>query len=202
MFNLTIIEAPDFEIDEKVFDKMSFFHDNKTLFLKDYVLITESNLIKAEIGRLGVPYESLIPCVKVLNINKIEIQTNHLKMFFEGLISKVLNNNDNNQTHLNKSETFRLPSNLNFIKYIMIYTDIIEAQYFGDVRSSILRTVNLSIKNNKESSKFFDNPQYLNVNKTRFDTINIEICDISGNHIKYKDLFSNVLITLHFRLKK
>jgi len=46
---------------------------------------------------------------------------------------------------------------------------------------------------------FFDNPHYLNISKTRIDSINIEIRDINGNHIEFKDLFSNIYISLHFK---
>ena len=40
---------------------------------------------------------------------------------------------------------------------------------------------------------------YLNISKTRIDSINIEIRDINGNHIEFKDLFSNIYISLHFK---
>ena len=46
------------------------------------------------------------------------------------------------------------------------------------------------------------NPHYLNVNKTRIETINIEICDINGNNIQFRDFFSQIHLTLHFRKKQ
>ena len=74
------------------------------------------------------------------------------------------------------------------LKYILVYTDIIQPQIYGNVSESILRTVN--IKSQKgENATFFDNPHYLKVSKTRITTINIEICDINGNHIEFQDLF-------------
>ena len=94
-----------------------------------------------------------------------------------------------------------MPSKLQILKYILIYTDIIEPQYFGDVRSPILRSVNIK-STEAENATYFDNPHYLDVCKTRIDTINIQICDINGNHIKFNDLFSNIHITLHFKPKK
>ena len=139
-----------------------------------------------------------MPCVKQLDNNTIAIEVKKNHITFDGLISKVLNNNDKETTILNYSEIYSLPSNLQLIKYILVYTDIIEAQYYGDVRASILRTVN--IKSNKaDNVTFFDNPHYLNCSKTRIDTINIEICDVNGNHIEFKDLFSNIYISLHFK---
>ena len=118
-------------------------------------------------------YEGIIPRVRYFGSNTIAIEA-HSEITFEGLLSKVLNNNDINKTTLNNSKLFSLPPYLQLIKYILVYTDIIEAQYFGNVRSSILRTVNIKA-NNQENVTFFDNPHYLNVNKTRIDTINITI---------------------------
>jgi hypothetical protein len=142
----------------------------------------------------------LLPQIIFLNSEKILIQT-YNNIEFDGLISKVINNNDIEKTLIIKPTLFYLPANLQLIKYILVYSDIIEAQYFGDVRSAILRTVNLKAQN-LENVTFFDNPHYLNVCKTRIETINIEICDINGNHIQFQDFFSNIHIILHFRRKK
>ena len=113
-----------------------------------------------------------------------------------------MNNSDKVNLSLDKSDYFEITTNLQLVKYLLVYTDFIEDQYFGDSRSSILRTVNIKANSNLENVTFFDNPHYLNVKKTRIHTINIEICDIYGNPIKFQDLFSNVHITLHFRPKK
>jgi len=219
-FNLIILNVP---LRDEIISN-TYFIDKKSLFLGDQYLINTSSkpndrdkiIIISEIDTENIDLASTenegethnllnviwdaIPLVKQLDNNTITFEVKN-RMIFEGLISKVLNNNDKAITILNFAEVFNLPSTLQLIKYILVYTDIIESQYYGDVRASILRTVN--IKHNKsENVTFFDNPHYLNVSKTRIDTINIEICDINGNHIEFKDLFSNIYISLHFKHKK
>lgn len=90
---------------------------------------------------------------------------------------------------------------LNVSNYIAIYTDIIEEQYFGDALVPILRCVNLF--NGKDPISInFDNPFYVGVNKDFISTINIKIADLQGNLIRFKDFFSYVIVTLHFRKVK
>jgi len=217
-FNLLILNVPS----KDEINSRSYYIDKKYLILSD-VLVLKKNDIKLiskrnESDALNLesfrqdsqnsPIEASnsiffheiwnsLPQLKQLDNNTITIETkNEIK--FEGLISKVLNNSDNDYTVLNFSEIFNLPSYLQLIKYILIYTDIIESQYYGDVRASILRTVNIKSKKG-DNVTFFDNPHYLNISKTRIDSINIEIRDINGNHIEFKDLFSNIYISLHFK---
>jgi len=158
----------------------------------------ENEQVEPKFGNFAKEIWMTIPFVKQLDNNTIAVELRKNQITFDGLISKVLNNNDNENTVLNFSEIYSLPNNLQLIKYILVYTDIIEAQYYGDVRASILRTVNIK-SNRTDNVTFFDNPHYLNVSKTRIDTINIEICDVNGNHIEFKDLFSNIYISLHFK---
>ena len=73
-------------------------------------------------------FDGILPLVKYFGSNTIAVEA-HCEITFEGLISQVLNNNDNNKTTLKNSEIFRLPPYLQLIKYILVYTDIIEAQY-------------------------------------------------------------------------
>jgi hypothetical protein len=217
-FNLIVLNVPQ----ENENNSRAYYIDKKSIISNDILLVNQNDiklLSKRDTSNKIDPYSQDIgmnesddftfsltkeiwgslPLIKQLDTNTIAIETkNFIK--FEGFISKVLNNNDIEMTKISFTEVFNLPINLQLIKYILVYTDIIENQYYGNVRASILRTVN--IKNNKdENVTFFDNPHYLNVSKTRIDTINIEICDINGNHIEFKDLFSNIFISLHFKHK-
>ena len=44
---------------------------------------------------------------------------------------------------MRKKETFFVPEFIQTVKSIAVYTDIIESQYFGDVRSQIIRILNI-----------------------------------------------------------
>lgn len=92
---------------------------------------------------------------------------------------------------------------LSLVNYAAIYTNIIDEQYFGDSLVPILRCVNLSSSKQFSSSisMSFDNPVYVPVNKSVITTINIKIADLEGHLIRFKDLFSYVIITLHFKRK-
>ena len=90
---------------------------------------------------------------------------------------------------------------LQLTKFILVYCDIIEPQFYADKSSPILRTVNIKSQKN-ENVIFFDNPQYLNINRSRFNTINIELKDTQNNYIEFNDKFSNIFISLHFKSKK
>jgi hypothetical protein len=84
---------------------------------------------------------------------------------------------------------------------MLVYTNIIEPQYYAEKSSSILRTVNIKAQKS-ENVIFFDNPHYLNLNQTRINTINIELKDTQGDYIQFNDKFSNIFISLHFRRVK
>jgi hypothetical protein len=79
----------------------------------------------------------------------------------------------------------------------VIYTDIIAEQYYGGKLLQVLHTLNLS----KNTAPIIDTPHYVAVNKSTLTSINIRICDRTGVPIKFLDLFSNVLVKLHFRKK-
>ena len=174
--------------------------------LKDSVnnhLISEKKLVEnIQIAKISNPIRNeFLPTFKLHSANRVEIAINLGKIKIEGLLANLLNNSIISELNLEKNESFYLPSRIQLTKFIVVYTDIIEPQFYGNVRSPILRTVNIKSQND-ENSTFFDNPHYLKINKTRIDTINIQICDLSGKHIQFRDFFSNIQITLHFRKKE
>lgn len=91
-----------------------------------------------------------------------------------------------------------LPTTLNLINFIVIYTDIIDHQYFGDIKTQILRTIPIRYNNNNIQT-LFDNHQYVKVKNSVINSINIQLRDIWGNPIHFSDFFSYVVVNLHFR---
>jgi hypothetical protein len=81
----------------------------------------------------------------------------------------------------------------------MILTDLIEDQYFGDAMSPVLYTLNMKSSSNAESVTVLENPHYLPVKKTFISSINIQLFDLTGSPIKFTDLFSLVILKIHFR---
>lgn len=216
-YDLIVLTAPNFEDLEQEYNKNFFYQDridilSKNTFYINKLARTQRSLENTEEYNeiekrstdnpktTNIKHEFL-PIFKLHSANRIEIQVNIGKIKLEGLISNILNNSRTSIIELVKSESFYLPSKIQPIKFITIYTDIIEPQIYGNKQSPILRTVNIRSEND-ENTIFFDNPHYLNVNKTRIETINIEICDINGNNIQFRDFFSQIHLTLHFRKKQ
>lgn len=107
-----------------------------------------------------------------------------------------------NETNFLGGTSLRLLNELSIINYAAVYTNIIEEQFFGDSLVPILRCVNLPNSQNENIIIYFDNPLYVPVNKSIINTINIKIADLQGNLILFKDFFSFVIVTLHFRKVK
>jgi len=231
-FDLNIQKCPDFEIDESVFMRESFFYDKFKLFSEDYLLLRKSSKISPSkifssinlpndfkkimlekfkeinteniqkgnrVFSFNLPYSDFLPKLNALEANILEIRT-YTETKFVGLISKLITNSNLESYICYKNEIFSIPENIQTIKSVAIYSDIIESQYFGDVRSQILRVLNIK-SSNLEDTLHIVNPHYLNVKCSRISSINIEICDITGKSIKYFDNFSSLNITLHFRIK-
>ena len=88
---------------------------------------------------------------------------------------------------------------LNFMDYIMIYTDLIEPQAVGDTYAPLLRVISKTGEFNHTTEKIYTNPHYLHVNKSFITSINIDIRDPSGEQIKFGNQLSKVILKLHFR---
>ena len=140
-----------------------------------------------------------LPKIIFLEPNYFQIASN-ISIKLNGLISKIITNSNKEEYICRNKEIFLMPEFIQTVKSILVYTDIIEDQYFGDVRSQILRILNIKSSESVDTLHIA-NPHYLKVKSSRISSINIEICDISGNQIKYTDNFSNLNITLHFRQK-
>lgn len=92
-----------------------------------------------------------------------------------------------------------LPKQIRKFNNIYIHTNIIDYQYFGDLKIQVLRTVPFRNNYNEFS---FETPYYVSVKDTVINTINIEFRDIFGNNIIFDNIFTQNILNLHFRKKK
>ena len=121
---------------------------------------------------------------------------------FNGFIKNMLFQDSKNDILEGNSRVFIMPEkNINIINYIIVYTNIIEPQFYGNRMSKILRSLPVKVSQNGELTTIFNNNHYVNVSSTFFDSINKEIRDIFGNLIQFTDFFSYVIVNLHFRPK-
>ena len=83
---------------------------------------------------------------------------------------------------------------------LLIYCDIIQAQYVGDALVPLLRIVPVEEKDGQRVSKSFLRPQYIPVSRKQFETIEVNIKRDTGEAVPFE--FGRVLLTLHFRQSK
>jgi len=97
---------------------------------------------------------------------------------------------------------YYIPGKLNLIKYGIIYCDIIQEQIFGEDYRQILQIITLD---NSENTPILmsnlENLQYIPVKKNFITNINISICSLTGELIKFSDDFIYTIVKLHFRKK-
>lgn len=141
-----------------------------------------------------------------LKFQTIPFFTDQFSLLFKGKIkivgslSMILCNK--NEIILRGSDSFHIEEEKLFVSnYAAIYTNIVDEQYFGDTFAPLLRCINLSTKNESVVSTSFENLLYVPVNKRMISTINIKICDLEGQLIRFQNIFSFVIVTLHFRKK-
>lgn len=114
-----------------------------------------------------------------------------------GIISEFL---FNNQTRFFSDELYYIPEKISIIKYIAIYTDIIEEQFIGNVSAPILQVIPFENMVNRQIINVnITNLHYVPVNKNYINTIKITINDLFGNQIRFKNDFIYAIIKLHFR---
>ena len=80
---------------------------------------------------------------------------------------------------------------------LYVYCDILETRIVGDTVAPLLRIINNRGKDGENVSKVFDSVYYIPVQKTCFDTIEIDIRDDSGRAVPFER--GKVVLTLHFR---
>jgi len=78
----------------------------------------------------------------------------------------------------------------------LIYCNLIQSQFFGDKLIRCLRTI---ISPTVYSKHVFNNIYYMPVETRRIRHIRIEIKDLTGKPIKFKDSKVPVKLVLHFR---
>jgi hypothetical protein len=144
-------------------------------------------------------YNTLYPIVEANTDTNMLLfrKLRQITVEFRGIIANVMNKDPANHSYLIEKPFQKVPfvSELNLINQFVIYTDIIEEQYYGGQQRQVIHTLNLT----KNVPAIIDSPHYVRVNKSTITSINIRICDRTGEPIKFSELFSNVLIKLHFR---
>lgn len=83
---------------------------------------------------------------------------------------------------------------------LFVYTDIITHQLVGDSYVQLLRTVEISGKNNDIITRGYTRPDYIPVCSQHFDSVSISILTDQSRPVKFK--YGKCVVRLHFRPRK
>lgn len=123
---------------------------------------------------------------------------------FDGNIIKILNLENNWYKAIENAQFITAglidDPNPNIIESLFIYCDIIDYQFVGDAYAPLLRNVVVDNIFPKTAWMHYDNPHYVDINKSEISTIHVEIRDDIGEKIRFDG--GKVIIKLHFRPKK
>jgi hypothetical protein len=100
-----------------------------------------------------IDYIIFCPHFTLLKSNALKLETN-VEIKFRGLISQILNNRNLNESAFKREEINILNPFLQRTKFILVYCDIIEPQFYADKSSPILRTVNIKTPKNEKCNFF------------------------------------------------
>jgi hypothetical protein len=167
--------------DESDFFNASFDEIKDEYKIKNFYHIVPSFVFFAS-DALNIVYNNIIACK------------------FNGLFGVLCGKTENFE--IKRTLTTSFEHSINVVNQACIYCDFIEDQYFGDVLAPILQVINLKSNEGSSTVTFYENPMYVNVKKTIINSINIRILDTSGHNIKFENLFSFVIVKLHFRKKE
>ena len=90
---------------------------------------------------------------------------------------------------------------LDFIKVMFIYSDIIKLQTVADVQAPLLAVLPVRGEDKKQNYWACQPPYYISVVKQEFDSIAIRICTDTGDKFPF-DQNGKVICRLHFRRKR
>lgn len=83
------------------------------------------------------------------------------------------------------------------INELYIYTDIIEPQYVGDIKTQLLRIIKTDLEHGQLHQRSFEKPHYVPLQNTSFQTIEVDIRDALGNPVSFE--FGRCTVKLHFK---
>ena len=119
------------------------------------------------------------------------------KFLCNGLVKEFL---FNNQDEFKINTYYYIPEKIFLIKFIAVYTDIIEEQFLGDVSAPVLHIIPIETQSSSQIINVDNNTlHYVPVNKNYINSIKIVINDLQGNQIRFDNDYVYVIVKLHFR---
>ena len=97
---------------------------------------------------------------------------------------------------------YPIAEQMNSIKALFVYTDIIEHQNVGDTYVPLLRAVAIdnAVRFGEYVNRIYTTPHYVSVNKKNFNSVEIDIKTDYSERIHFG--IGKVYVQLHFRPKR
>lgn len=190
--NIELIKLPVFDngIDYNLIYDQEYFNKELSQKLKQHEAYQKKFSSICKTVDIKFLYNS------INNTCSIEVIDKNIEILTEGVCNEYIFLSEK----INENQLYNIPHELFLIKYIAIYTDIIDGQIFGDSSSSILQVI--PIEDSQSNKIVYNNSgdmHYVKVRKNLFDTINISLKDLQGNQIEFSNDFVYVIAKLHFR---
>ena len=131
---------------------------------------------------------------------KVYLKTNGYDITFSTPLSQMLGFSTNKHSYLwyDKQTVAEQQADLSRGFYTLyVYCSLCEAQVVGDYYVPLIRTVAIEGRDGDLIMKTYNNPHYVPVNTSKFDTIEINIKDDQGKNVAFES--GKVLCKLHFR---
>jgi hypothetical protein len=151
------------------------------------------NILKNEIVQIDLSHGNEINMLSNKEISFDEEFKKHFMIDSENYF------NEKQKILQNKTTIYANENNI-LTQNFLIHCDLISEQLIGSEFRKLLAIIKPEGKPNDIIYQVFDNPNYLPVNKTFINTINISLTDENGSHLDFTE--GEIILNLHFRKKE
>lgn len=174
--------------------------NNETGILNDTNFTSVSYLVKAMNASLTKEAQTKIKFTYNRNSRKVTVDVKHgVWVWFTGDLAAILGFGDD--TVIRKKTTSPFVADINGgFSSMYVYTDIVDAQFVGDVKVPLLRIVNIDGEYGRNVQASFRNLQYVPVKVNSFETVEVNIKNDRNENVSFES--GKSIVTLHFRQKR
>ena len=172
----------------------------ESVILKDAQFSSLQQLIKAINASIAKEAQPKVKFSYNHSSHKVTVDVKHgTTVWFTGDIATVLGFDQDCVIKKKTSSPYAADINGGFSS-MYVYTDIVDAQFVGDVKVPLLRIVNIEGEYGSTVHASFRNLQYVPVKVNSFETIEMNIKNDRNENVSFE--FGKSIATLHFRQKQ
>ncbi|CAB3992890.1 Hypothetical predicted protein [Paramuricea clavata] len=172
----------------------------QTVVLKETQYSSIEQLTKALNAGMSKEIQSKVKFSYNRSSRKVSVDVKHdTTLWFTGELATVLGFDQDTLIEKKTSSPYAADINGGFSS-MYVYTDIVDAQFVGDVKVPLLRIVNIEGEYGNTVHASFRNLQYVLVKVNSFETIEVNIKNDQNENVSFE--FGKSIATLHFRQKR